>query len=76
MQIFDRLRRLPNILAPQACSYCDGGSGIVADERLKTLRRCDECDGTGLAKGSTSNDQELVDTAMRSRSSRRPSNVA
>jgi hypothetical protein len=76
MQIFDRLRRLPNILAPQACSFCDGGSGIVADERMKTLRRCDACDGTGLANGGASNEQELVDTAIGARRSRRPSNVA
>ncbi len=76
MQIFDRLRRLPNILAPQACSYCDGGSGIVADEQLNTLRRCEVCDGTGLATRGQTEAQARIDSHIKASSSRRPSNVA
>lgn len=76
MRLREGLRRVAETLAPRACSHCDGGSGVVEDQRFGTLKRCPQCQGTGLAAHTLEADQEAVDARLDDSNSRRPSNVA
>jgi hypothetical protein len=76
MQLWKALRHLPNTLAPKACPFCDGGSGAIFDERLSTLRRCQDCNGTGLASEDGHDLQLEVSSQLRKSNEGRPSNVA
>ncbi len=76
MELRSTLSKLASVLAPRACSFCDGGSGVLHDERLGTLRKCPQCDGKGIETRSEAELQATVTDSLESRKPRRPSNVA
>lgn len=76
MELRSTLSRLASVLAPRACSFCEGGSGVVHDERLGTLRKCPQCDGKGIETRTNAELQAAVTESIEPKKPRRPSNVA
>lgn len=70
------LRKLASVIAPEACPFCDGGSGTTRDERTGTIRRCEKCEGTGLARVDGTELQRRIDARFRGWGRGRPKSAA
>lgn len=75
MGMRELFRRFAARIAPEACAFCEGGSGMVAGKQPGTLRRCEHCDGTGLARTSRADLQNRIRSRFRRRAGR-PRNAA
>lgn len=70
------LRRLLTMVAPEACPFCDGGSGAIHDESTGSIRACEACLGTGLASKDAPELQRLIDARFRNQGRQHPRSAA
>jgi hypothetical protein len=54
--LFDRF-------APEACAFCEGGSGVVFNSALSAAKVCSFCGGTGLASSKSASLEVLKGNA-------------
>lgn len=70
------VRRLVALIAPEACPFCDGGSGAIEEASTGSIRACEVCHGTGLARTDSSQLQRLIDARFHERDDRQPRTAA